>query len=250
MEPAPRVVDHEDLLARLADVIYALDTDGRFTYVNHAGAALFGWSADELIGQHFAVVIAPEALEAAREHFERGLQWPGSSPFFETRIRRPDGEERELEVHAGSVIQDGRIIGRQGVARDITELRRIQADLAEKTSRLTLVEEQQRVALDLYRRLTLMAGRLTSRPGEAERALTAVENMMQTEIGRTAGLDEVDLSIIRLVADGHTNKEIADIVHLSAHTVKDRVGRIITRLGARGRAAVGTRAAELGLLQP
>ncbi|MFC8531289.1 PAS domain S-box protein [Nocardia sp. NPDC057227] len=246
----PFRLDHEELLARLADVIYAVDLRGRFCYVNPAGADLFGWAAESLRGEHFSTVVAPDALEATIERFRQGLADPTRHPYFETRILRPDGQIREMEIHAGSVYRDGRVIGRQGVGRDITELKQLQSELADKTSRLTLLEDQQRAAMDLYRRFSLMAGRISTHPDQAERALEAIEQVMQKSIVRAVGLDEHDLPIIQLVAEGYSNQDIAEQVHLSIHTVKDRVSRIITKLDARSRAGVALRAADAGLLSP
>lgn len=246
---ADPALDYQDLLARLADVVYAVDVDGRFTYINPAGARIFGWDVDQLIGEHFSVVVDPSALAETLEHFRLGIETADPGRYFETRIRQPDGKIRELEIHAGNMHRDGALVGRQGVGRDITELRRLQENLARKTSRLELLEEQQRAALQVYRRLNLMVGQAAADPARAEHALAAVETSLQLETARALGLQE-DLEIIRLIADGYSNQEISDRVHLSVHTVKDRVSRIITRLGARSRAGVATRATEEGLLQP
>ena len=83
-------LDYRDLLARLADVVYAVDSDGRFTYVNPAGERIFGWPGSELNGEHFAKVIDPDALPETVEHFRRGLVSGDPSRYFETRIRQPD----------------------------------------------------------------------------------------------------------------------------------------------------------------
>lgn len=252
--PDHPALDYQGLLARLADVVYAVDADGRFTYINPAGERIFGWDVADLIGEHFAKVIDPDALAETTEHFRRGMASADPGRYFETRIRQPDGQIRDLEIHAGNIYRDGRLVGRQGVGRDMTELRRLQEDLATKTSRLELLEEQQRAALEVYRRLNLMVGRAGGDPGLAgdagrtEQALDAVERSLQLETARAMGLHD-DLEIIALIADGYSNQEISDRVHLSVHTVKDRVSRIITKLGARSRAAVATRATETGLLR-
>ena len=57
------------------------------------------------------------------------------------------------------------------------------------------------------------------------------------------------MPIIELVAQGYSNQEIADKVHLSVHTVKDRVSRIVAKLDARSRAGVALRASDAGLLR-
>ncbi|MFD2395471.1 PAS domain-containing protein [Dietzia aerolata] len=112
--PTYPFLDYQDLLARLADVVYVVDTEGRFTYINPAGERIFGWAVEELIGQHFAKVIAPDALAETVEHFRVGLASADPGRFFETRILQPDGQVRDLEIHAGNIYRDGRLVGRQG----------------------------------------------------------------------------------------------------------------------------------------
>ena len=242
-------LDYRDLLARLADVVYAVDAEGNFTYINPAGERIFGWDVTDLIGRHFSAVIDPSALPDTLEHFRLGLESADPGRAGASRILQPHGQSREVVSNAGTIVRDGRVVGRQGVGRDMTELRRLQQMLAGKTSRLELLEEQQRAALEVYRRLSLLAGRAGGDPGRTEQALDAVEKSLRLETARALGLQD-DLEIIALIADGYSNQEISDRVHLSVHTVKDRVSRIISRLGARSRAGVATRATETGLLQP
>lgn len=243
----PRL-DHRDLVERLSDIVYALDLDGRFTYVNAAGLKLFGREWNELAGQHFGIVLAPESLDAALAYFARGLQAPESRPYFELRIRRPDGQVIDMEVHAGSLYCDGVLVGRQGVGRDISELKRLQAEIDAKPKRLELVEDQHRIAHDLYRRIGAMTEQAPLDPERVDRLLRRVQGSLVTEAAKSAGLSENDLRIVELVSDGFSNREIAEAVHLSPNTVKDHVSRIIAALGAHSRAGVGVAAARLGLL--
>ena len=57
-----------------------------------------------------------------------------------------------------------------------------------------------------------------------------------------------ELEVLRLVAEGHSNKEIAFELDISDHTVKFHVNSILTKLGARSRTEAATIAARLGLL--
>ena len=59
-----------------------------------------------------------------------------------------------------------------------------------------------------------------------------------------------ELEVLRLLASGKTNQEIAQILGLSALTVKTYVQRIIGKLGVSDRTQAAVRASELGLLAP
>ena len=61
-------------------------------------------------------------------------------------------------------------------------------------------------------------------------------------------LSEREVEVLRLVALGHTNQEIADSLYLSVKTVESYKGRLMEKLGLRGRAALVRYAVEAGLL--
>jgi DNA-binding NarL/FixJ family response regulator len=56
--------------------------------------------------------------------------------------------------------------------------------------------------------------------------------------------------LLRLVAEGMTNREIGAAMHLSPHTVKEYLSRIMRDLGTRTRAETVATASQLGLLDP
>ena len=61
-------------------------------------------------------------------------------------------------------------------------------------------------------------------------------------------LSEREVEVLRLVALGHTNQEVADALYLSVKTVESYKGRLMEKLGLRGRAALVRYAVEAGLL--
>jgi ATP/maltotriose-dependent transcriptional regulator MalT len=63
-----------------------------------------------------------------------------------------------------------------------------------------------------------------------------------------AGLSRRELEVMRLVASGHTNKEIAARLVLSTRTVDMHVRNILAKLRCRSRTEAAGRASELGLL--
>jgi DNA-binding NarL/FixJ family response regulator len=67
------------------------------------------------------------------------------------------------------------------------------------------------------------------------------------------GLDELtprELEILQEVAQGHTNREIADALYLSPLTVKTHVSRILTKLCARDRVQLVVIAYQAGIAPP
>ena len=63
-------------------------------------------------------------------------------------------------------------------------------------------------------------------------------------------LTQRELDVLRLVAEGKTNAEIAQSLFISVGTVKVHVERIIAKLGVSDRTQAAVRAVELGYLTP
>lgn len=70
----------------------------------------------------------------------------------------------------------------------------------------------------------------------------------QRAAGLAEPLTERELEILRLAADGASNKEIAAQLFLAEGTVKNHVTNILGKLGTTGRLQAVNRARELGLL--
>jgi DNA-binding CsgD family transcriptional regulator len=62
------------------------------------------------------------------------------------------------------------------------------------------------------------------------------------------GISGAELKVLRRLAEGLSNKEIAAALHVSPHTVKTHVGRLYEKLGARRRTDAVARARELRLV--
>ena len=106
---------------------------------------------------------------------------------------------------------------------------------------------------DAYR----TARRLGARPVAAVAAgeLVRLGEPLEQAIGRraaaeheSAGLSRRELEVMRLVAVGRTNREIAHELFLSPRTVDMHLRNILAKLGCRSRTEATTRAGELGLL--
>jgi DNA-binding CsgD family transcriptional regulator/tetratricopeptide (TPR) repeat protein len=67
-----------------------------------------------------------------------------------------------------------------------------------------------------------------------------------SEVGRL-GLTERELTVLSLVAEGHTNREIGESLFISEKTASVHVSRILAKLGVRSRVEAATSAHRLGL---
>lgn len=62
------------------------------------------------------------------------------------------------------------------------------------------------------------------------------------------GLSEREQAVLKLMASGATNPEIAQTLHLSRHTVKEHTSAVYRKLGVRNRTEAVQRGQRLGLL--
>ncbi len=67
--------------------------------------------------------------------------------------------------------------------------------------------------------------------------------------GPTVELSDRELDVIRLLAQGCTNKQIAERLYLSPNTVRNHIHRISGKLGASSRLEVVVEASRLGLVE-
>ena len=64
------------------------------------------------------------------------------------------------------------------------------------------------------------------------------------------GLSERELGVVRLVAQGLSNAEIAARLYLSEATIKSHIARILDKLGLRDRVQIAVYAYEHGIVRP
>ncbi|WP_065961627.1 LuxR C-terminal-related transcriptional regulator [Curtobacterium sp. UCD-KPL2560] len=79
-------------------------------------------------------------------------------------------------------------------------------------------------------------------------ALEAVETARPDVVLLDIRMPDRERDVLRLVAEGATNGEIADAVGVSLGTVKDDVGTVLVKLGVRSRVLAALTAARAGLV--
>jgi DNA-binding NarL/FixJ family response regulator len=99
---------------------------------------------------------------------------------------------------------------------------------------------------------TVMAGGVLIEPSVARKVVAEFARMATPAPRPVQTLEELlserELEILRLLAQGMTNREIAQHLYLAEGTVKNYVTNILGKIGARDRTQAALRAQELALL--
>lgn len=136
------------------DAIISQGLDGIITSWNKAAEHIFGYSAQEVIGQNIAIIVPPDRRNEEGDVLVR-LRRGESVDNLETVRKRKNGSLFEISVTV-SPMKDtsGRVVGASRVARDVTERKRMESmsKEAELSGRLLQLQddERRRVARELH----------------------------------------------------------------------------------------------------
>jgi PAS domain S-box-containing protein len=141
----------EEVRARLAAVVESSDDaivsktlEGIITSWNRAAEGMFGYSAAEAVGQHITLII-PAERRAEEEDVLASVRRGEKVDHFETERVAKNGRRVLVSLTVSPVKDDaGHVIGASKVARDITERRKMETDIALRARELELANERLR----------------------------------------------------------------------------------------------------------
>ena len=121
---------YQHLTESLLDTVYEFDRKGRFTYVNEAGAHMFGYSKQEILN---GLLVQDTMVEEVRDLSQRAIGeiFKGNSTVGERTFLRKDGTQFIGEIHSGPIYKGEEVVGVRGVLRDITSSKQVEEALRE-----------------------------------------------------------------------------------------------------------------------
>ena len=125
---------HKFIVNNSPDMIYLLDEEGRFAFINERVDSLLGYKQEDILGEHFSKLIYEEDIDQANYTFNERRTGDRATRSTELRLRSKDGkdpryfESRSVPIELSAIgiysvdeENNKEFIGTYGVARDITE---------------------------------------------------------------------------------------------------------------------------------
>ena len=112
------------------DLIWSVDAQGRFTFVNDAAALrIYGYTADEMLGRPFAELMSADQAEKDLKAFE-SIKAGNRAFNYRTVHLRKDGSPVHLSFNAVvDLSPSGEVLGTTGTGTDVSDLVRYAAEL-------------------------------------------------------------------------------------------------------------------------
>ncbi|MDL5502811.1 MAG: PAS domain S-box protein, partial [Candidatus Methanoperedens sp.] len=125
---------YRDLFENANDPMYTLDMNGTFLAMNNVGLNALCATKDEVIGSNISEWLTPESMEIARKRLKEYAEGIHRGPMVYEMVRK-DGKHIWVEIKNRFIWDGGRITGTHGIARDVTEQKKMEQELKESEAK-------------------------------------------------------------------------------------------------------------------
>jgi PAS domain S-box-containing protein len=129
---------YKNLIQTAADIIFEIDKDGNFTFINEYGFTILGYKESDFISQHYSAYIREDHIQKTTEFYNSLEKTENIDSIIEIPIVKKNGDI--LWISQKTILRKndlGEVIGFAGISRDITEIKNIEN---EKKSRFEKIE--------------------------------------------------------------------------------------------------------------
>jgi len=185
---------NEGIVQSMVEGITMEDSQGHFTFVNPAAAALLGYTPQELIGQHWTTIMPPDQQPIVKTANKR--RRCGESDQYDLELIRRDGTRVPVLISGSPHFEDGEFAGTLAVFTDITERVEAEREIRRRNRGLTLLNQIIAASASDLDPETMLetACRELARTFDVPQAAAALINEEKTEA----------VVVAEYVAEGHT----------------------------------------------
>ncbi|MFA5309093.1 MAG: PAS domain S-box protein [Dehalococcoidales bacterium] len=135
---------YRSLFENAIDGIWIHDLEGNFISFNPASEKIIGYTRREIYTMNARNMLSQESLELAHEIRRKLLQHEPVEQPYEQKVIRKDGSEIFIQLSTSIVLDKGKPVGFQNIARDITEQKRMNENLHFYLQQATRAQEEER----------------------------------------------------------------------------------------------------------
>jgi len=129
---------YRGVIESASDVIWTLSPEATITSLSPAFETIMGLACGEWIGKPIVSILHPDDLPLAMEKLQRALSGERVSPF-ELRFLSKSGVYWLAEVTGAPLILGVKVVGVLGIARDITERKKVEEELRESNRAISVL---------------------------------------------------------------------------------------------------------------
>jgi len=121
---------YRTILEEIQDSYFELDLTGNFTFVNDSLCRTLGYSEEEMIGMSYRVFSAKEDIEVLYRDFNRVYRTGETTKGLSYKFIQKNGTVGFGELSISAIKNEkGEVIAFRGIARDVTERKRLEQEL-------------------------------------------------------------------------------------------------------------------------
>jgi PAS domain S-box-containing protein len=128
-----------EMVENINDTIFSIDTEGYITYVSPGIEHIYGYKAQEVIGEHLSRFFHPDDMPGLLTSMVQTLA--GQLKPYEFRVFDSNGGVRYVRTSSRPIMREGKPLGINGILTDITDSKRVEEELRTAHRNLTDIIE-------------------------------------------------------------------------------------------------------------
>lgn len=144
---------YRELVESATDIIYELNDAGQFVFVNEIMVNISGYAKTEILGKTYQTLIHPDDVERVEKFYRSQIREGQTVSYLEFRMRIKNGDVVWIGQNAKFTFEKEWVTKVYVVARDITQLKRVQDQLVESEQYYRLLSENSTDVISLTNQL-------------------------------------------------------------------------------------------------